>query len=581
MPGMNMDHGHSGSFTVDNLALVLRLLLLLSTATLAGTGLARPLVRVPGPRLAGIAWIAAVVVAAASLASLLLPHISAPFTILQIVLALAVPPLLRWPKIAAWDSAALVVLLLAETALSHNGLLFLVDLAYVLSTVAFLGSTVAYLTGSEVRPDTRLKPVAVTSALVLLAAGIGELALSGVGLDRRLYQSGYGLVLVALIALPIVTALALRAPRVRAAHAVGAAAVALTFLGWTSLPALPQPPELPTPGVPLLAQADLAGQATPLLLSPQRPGHNLVHFPDSAGKDLSVRTPDGQEAKALPRPGAEGTWADLDLPAGRSDLTVQRGHSMSTVSVDVGSESGVVNAVGPDAPECASAALGGLVSGARTPLARCPADSLAPPDADALRKLVSYAASRATPGITLAEDGSPRSRQAADVVRTSAAQAHIPTTSAPDPHNALVVVSGWSDASQRLQSVSYRQADQQTYGSGVFLAPWLLHTPVVNRALTSFLPLRFNPRDEQALTYSVAAENSFGGEAPSTSGFDQWLSARRETPHEALALYASAQVSAMPMDTMGSMEGMDMGGDYPGQWVSGGTVVPVSGPLSP
>lgn len=39
----------------------------------------------------------------------------------------------------------------------------------------------------------------------------------------------------------------------------------------------------------------------------------------------------------------------------------------------------------------------------------------------------------------------------------------------------------------------------------------------------------------------------------------------------------------MPMNTTGDMPGMSMGmgGDYPGQWVSHGTVVPVSGPLTP
>ena len=119
-----------------------------------------------------------------------------------------------------------------------------------------------------------------------------------------------------------------------------------------------------------------------------------------------------------------------------------------------------------------------------------------------------------------------------------------------------------------------------------------MHAPVVNRALTAYLPLTFNPRDHRALHYGVNLEHDFGGETPSKAGFDSWLSARGDHHADDPALYASAQVSAMPMNTTsgdgGHMAGGHTGGghmgggsgdDYPGQWVSGGTIVPVTGSL--
>lgn len=578
MPGMTPGAGPTGTPSTDALALALRLVLLLSTAALAGFGIARPLAREAGQRSAVLAWSAAAVAALASVTSLGTLETSPTLALLHVVLALTLPLLLRRPKAAATDGAALAVLLLAETSLQHTGLVFAADLLAVLGTITCLVAVVLEVTGSAVR----LKSLAIGGALALLAAGIAQVATSDVGFDRRLYETGYGLLLVALIVLPLVAATVAITVRTRRFREVGAAVAALSFLTWGALPAVPPPPALPIPGAALLAHTD---DHTPVLLSPQRPGPNLVHFPATAGTKLTVSTKDGKRVGAQSRPGADGTWAEVNLPAGRSDLTVdQDGHS-STVEVDTGNEPGLPSAVGDDGPECASSALGGLAAGSQEPLTRCPSDSLTPADADALNKLVDFNASRAAPGITIAEDGSPRSQQAAQLVRDRAAQAHIPTTTDPNPANALVDVAGWAHSDPVLSDIAYKQANQPTYQSGVYLAPWLLHSPVVNKVPTSFLPLRFNPRDHQALSYSVTLENEFGQETPSGSGFDQWLSARHETTHDAPTLYASAQVSAMPMntsdDTGGGMAGMAMGGDYPGQWISNGTIVAVSGPLSP
>ena len=586
MPGMSTGAGPTGSPTLDAFALApqlaLRLALLLSTAALAAAGFARPLAR-DGDRLVVPAWSASALAALASLASLVAQQASAPLSALQMLLALSLPPLLRWPRIARVDGALLALLLLAETGPEHTGLLFAADVLAALGAVAVLVAAALVRTGTEHRIDT----AALAGAAALFAGGIVEAVLSGIGLDRRLYGTGYGILLVALVVLPV-AAVVVWARRFRL---VGAGAIVLAFLAFGSLPALAKPEPLPQPGVPLLTHAGNA----PVLVTPQRPGPNLVHLPASAGHDVSVTTSDGRAVRAEERPGAEGSWAVVNLPEGRSELTVEQhgqhaghghhGGASSALEVDAGTgpHPNLPSATGEDGPECASAALGSLAAGERAPLASCPAEALQPEDADALRQLVGFTASRGTPGITIAADPSPRSQQAAQLIRETAAHHHIPATGEPRPDNALLDVTGWPRSAHLLDDIAHRQAEDPVYTGGIHLAPWLLHTPVVNEVPTSFLPLRFNPRDERALTYSVALEHSFGQEAPSTSGFDAWLRARRETPHEPPRLYASAQVSAMPMNTSGAMPGMSggMGGDYPGQWVSHGTVVPVSGSLTP
>lgn len=565
MPGMGA--GPTGSPLTDALALALRLLLLLSAATLAGAGLAAPFAWPHRRRLVAVAWSMAAVSAAAVPISLLVPHTSTTAVLLHLVLVLALPPLLRWPRAAAADGGVLILLLLAETRLDHTGLAFAADALAVLGTVAGLTAAALQLTGSPVRRT----PLVLGSAAALVASGIVTAAISGLGFGSRLYGTGYGLLVVALIVLPIVAAVLGLRVRTGGFRAAGAGVLAVAFLVWCALPGVPQPGPEATPGVPLLAHA---GDGTPLLVSPLRQGKNLVHFPAGAGDHISVTAENGRKVQAGPMPGAEGSWADVDLPAGRSSLTVEHGGSTSTVQVDTGAVPPLPSAVGDDGPECASAALGGLLAGSRVPLTRCPSDALDPADADALRQLVGYMAAHGISDITVAEDGSPRSRQAAQLVRTSAARAHLRTGSPAGPRSALVDVAGWSRSATLLGGVAGQQVTRPTYGAGVFLAPWLLYTPVVNRVATSFVPLRFNPRDQRALTYSVTVENAFGKENPSTAGLDQWRAARREAPYQPLSLYACAQVSVM------MMPGMDMTTDYPGQWVADGTCVPVSGALS-
>ncbi len=309
-----------------------------------------------------------------------------------------------------------------------------------------------------------------------------------------------------------------------------------------------------------------------MLVTPQRPGPNLVHFPASAGTGISVDTGSGHPVTATARPGAEGTWAEVTLPAGTSDLVIAAHGDQASVPLNTGSTSGPPSAAGPDGPECADAALGTLVAQQHVPLVSCPSDGLDAADAKALRALVGYLGSRHVNGITIAADDSPRSVQAASVVREAARAAGLPISAGPAADNALVVVTGWTGAASELDSVLHLQATTPTYGYGLYLAPWLLNPPIVNSVATSSLPLSFDPRVATSLTYSVTVENAFGGENATPGGYGRWLTATGQQAGTGVQIYAAAQVDAMPMDDMA-----DMSQPYPGQWIPNGTIVPVTG----
>ena len=446
--------------------LLLRIVLLVASATVAGIGLLRPTVASVRRSTIHIAWAAAAVTAAADLISLLWLNINPAFAIGQLVLAVAVPVTLRWRTPATYLGLGLLVILISEISLSHMGIEFLADTGYAVGVVAWLGLT---LLAPEPTGRLRPHPVALTLAVVLALAGVLQIAVSGIGFDRRLYGTGFGLALLVVALLPIiVTALT-----IKRLHRASALLVVVAYVAWAALGAIPRPADLPTPGVPLLGEA--AGTA--VLVAPQRPGRNLVHLPDEA-------TVNGVQAVA--RPGTSGTWAEVDLPPGRSDLRISRGGNESTLAVDTGS--GAARAVDP---ECAESALGGLIGGGRVELSKCPSDALSTADADAVHKLVDYLVGRKIPAITVVGDGSLRSRTAEEVVR----QAGIPVSETEQPNGALVVVAGWSGAAAELSKVAVEQTQKPTFIDGVYLSPWLLTAPLLKSVVSSVVPLRFDPRD--------------------------------------------------------------------------------------
>ncbi|MEU5692455.1 hypothetical protein [Actinosynnema sp. NPDC020468] len=570
-----MEHTHGGLDAVAQVspwALGLRLVLLLATALVAGVGVARPLLTTPPRRVVlGTALLAAVsaVLAVVSAAALGANPVGAAA---HVALVVAVPALLGRPAAARWVAAALALLVVLETVAGGSGVLFVVDTVHVAAVVTWFGAAV--LVRAEPTASRRFGPVAVALGAGLAVAGAVRLVASGLAVDRRLHESALGLVLLAAVVLPsAVTVLAvLRSERV---YRFGTAGVALSFVAWSALAALPQPPVLPTPGVPVLVDTALAGRSAPVLVSPHRPGRNLVHLPASAGADVRVEV-GGVVTPAVPRAGADGTWAEVDLPAGRGEITLRAAGDDTTVEVDTGAGTGPV--VDADAPECASAALGGLIAGRRDVLTTCPADTLSTEDEAALRKLVSFLASRGTPGVTLAADGSARGKRAADVVAEAAGAANLRLDPGERPDNALIAVSGWAKAADVLHTAAARQAEAPVYGHGVFLAPWLLTTPLATSVTTVSVPLAFDPREQLPIGYAVAVGNAFGGENPTPAGFRGWLGG--QSAGDRVQVYAVAQVTAMPM---GPNEvhapGMPMTEELPGQWIPKTTVVPVSAPL--
>ncbi|AHH99719.1 hypothetical protein KALB_6359 [Kutzneria albida DSM 43870] len=553
-----------GTQAVSAGAVLVRILLLLAGATIAGIGLVRPAVaEVRRPALV-LAWTAAAATVVADVVSIVVYEVNPVFAVVQLVLALAVPPLLRWRSAPAYAGFGLFVVLVSEISLDHMGIEFFADTAYTVAAVLWIGITVLG-TGGWQPERLRPKPVALTLAAVLVLAGIVQIAASGVALDRRLYTTGFGLLLIVVAVLPlVVTALVLTRPRF---FPLGVTVVVAAYVAWSALIAVPKPLDLPTPGVPLLVS-----QPTPLLLTPQRPGRNLVHVP--AGS-VTVRAGDEPPVTAVSRPGADGAWAEVTLPAGRSTLTVERDGVSSTVDVDTGTDPLQVNAVGADGPECAGAALGGLLGGSRAALASCPADELSTEDADSLRSMIGFLASKSVPAITLVGDESPRARAAAALVRANAEQMHIPVVTEEAPNNALLLVSGWTRAATELSLVATEQTERPTFTRGVYLAPWLLTGPLVKSVVSSAVPLRFDPREQRSLNYTLDLASAFEGQSASVAGFQRWLAARGQRLDEPVRIYACAQVDVMQMSE--HMNGMDM--NYPGQWVPSATVVPISGPL--
>ncbi|WP_410639625.1 hypothetical protein [Amycolatopsis sp. lyj-346] len=569
-----MDHHDTpatGSSTVDVLALVIRLALLLSTALLAGGGLLRPSVTEVPRRTKLALSVLGGCSALLAVGSAVAADVNVVALTAHVVLAVAVPVLLRWPPAARWASVALLALLVLETALGGAGAEFAAGTVFVAGTAVWFGFALfgpAVPATAAVRPG----PLAITLGGLLVLAGVVRFGLSGLGFDRRLVGTPGGLAVLAVVVVPLVVSGLAAVLRARA-YRVGAAGVAVAFLAWGALGAIPAPPPLPVPGVPLLADEP----GFPVLVSPQRPGHNVVHFPASAGDDLSAGVRGSLITKAFARPGAEGTWADVELPPGRSDLEIRRGGTTTVVEVDAGTAPGPP-IDGADAPECASAALGGLVAGRADVLITCPSDALVPEDAGALVKLVEFLAGRKPSALTLVGDSSPRGVAAAKLVRETAARTGLAVRPDAGPGTALVVVSGWGPGYTAMTRAAELQRLEPTHQCGLYLAPWLLNGPIVNAVASASLPLRFDPREAAAVGYAVAAGDRFGGESPTLGGFRAWLGADR--PAGDVQIFAAAQVNAMPMDpTEPHAAGMVVDRDYAGQWVPDGTVVPITAVL--
>ena len=341
----------------------------------------------------------------------------------------------------------------------------------------------------------RVAPLAVTSAVAVAVSGVTQaladrVRVDGITFDRLVLVKAGLLVLATVLGARAIGRLAPRLLELGAlvtAAGIGAALVAV--------------PSAPPAGAPILTAYGT--------LTPQRPGTNYLR--------------------------ADGAWTRLELPAGRSTLTLPGGGRML---VDAGHARGLQ----PDGPECATALL------VKPSLATCPDAALAPEDATALAALRTWLQRRGVRAIEVQSDDSPRSRRAAELLGAS---------SAARPE-AIVLTGTWESAEAVLQRLG-RTAPE----AGVYLAPWLLTGPILSRFATTapLAVLPFDPKGPDALRYAAALPP---GEVPTAAGYRAWGGSLG-----APAVWATTPASIFPA-ALGHGHGTEVG------WYPGGALVEVA-----
>ncbi|MFC4786706.1 hypothetical protein ACT8ZV_19680 [Nocardioides sp. MAHUQ-72] len=341
-----------------------------------------------------------------------------------------------------------------------------------------------------------------------------------------------------------------------------------------------------TPGVPSVQRLRHDDVEFTVTVAPARPGRNLVRIDSThvgeghAHRTLPVLVGTSEEdlVRARPRPGTDGLWAVVDLPAGSGTVLVTHGREHRVpFAVDTGSDTPDTGAwTGPDGPECLASATGAILAGGAAPVG-CPAGSLSPADGTALRSVVDTLATRGVEQLAVQRDGSARSRAAYDVVRrvaTGAGMRVVDPDRTPAPRSALLVVSGWSEAARGLRRVTALPLREQPVRSdGTWLAPWLLTPAVVDSTPGAILPLDFDIRDDAAQEYSQTLARYLPGQSPTASGYLAWRAERGTHPDDP-QLFAASRAAYMPAS------GNHDHHETVVAWFPGGTVTPV-GPLAP
>jgi hypothetical protein len=569
------DAGHHGAAPVTGGAgeVVVRVLLLTASALVAGTGVLAPVSGPAGAARRVLVWAAAGVVVVVAVPAINQVDVSLPVLVAHLVLVLLVPALLARPAAMSLAGTALGVLVAVEATFTHEGAARWLGLVHVAAAVVWLGAVAVVATGEDkAAASKRLAPLAVASGVVVAGTGVLQANLAGVGVDVRLFDTAFGLVIVAksvlLLGVVALAVVAVRKALPRGGFRFAAAGLVAALAGGAVLAAVPVPAPLPTTGVPLLRDVAFGGVVTPVLVSPHRPGRNLVHV---EGDDVLVGTDPGQLSPVAALPGATGGWATVDLPAGRGRLYVQKGSELQEVRFDTGTEKAPASTGGVDGPECASFALGTLLAGQEKPVTQCPADALDEKDAESIRGLLSFLVGRGTGSVAFLTDSSPRAKQAEKLVQA----AGVPVVGVETGNaDALVVLSGWAPAATELAKVGDRQRKEPVFPHGVYLAPWLLNAPVITSVAGVILPLRFNPHEQLPAAYAQQVGARFGGEAPSSAGYRGWLAGQSASAQKlgdaAPLLFTASLVSFLPKE----FQHHDGAG-----WLPNGTVVPVSGPL--
>lgn len=340
---------------------------------------------------------------------------------------------------------------------------------------------------------------------------------AGAGPDRTatVLHTGVLLALVALVWFAVATT---RDRRAVLGMRVGAAVLAVATLASTAQAVVLRPPE-PIPGMATAARLELGPSRVDALVVPNLPGWNLVHIGSATA---SVGTSEDQLTPARPRPGTTGGWLAIHLPPGRSDLWVRDAAGVDSFTTDTGGgEPAPASLTGADGPECASALLGRMLASGTAQGVRCPAESLHPRDADALRETVIALAAAGHRELAMATDGSARSAAAVRTVGDAALAEGIAVVR-PGPATPLVLVNGWTGAAATLAGV----ADGSLAADGTYLAPWLFTGPLLAPAAGQHVAQRFDPADEPFRRYGAELREDYPTQPVSASGYRAWLTER-------------------------------------------------------
>lgn len=277
---------------------------------------------------------------------------------------------------------------------------------------------------------------------------------------------------------------------------------------------------------PLVRQVDVGGHPVTLVVTPGRPGRNLVQAFSPHG--VEVRLPSGPQ---------------VELPRGRSAIDLVVGPRSVQVSVRL---------TGPRVrtdvdEECASRALGAALAH------RAVAATCAPPPAGDARlvgaALARDASEAGVRSLLVLGDDTPRGRAAAGgavgEARRLGLRAH--TDGVPTGDEAMILVGGWPLARRALAS--------GTPGRGSLLAPWLLQAEVVSGVDTQVtVASEISPTSAVARAYLATLGAVAPGVSPSAAGLAAFAGPRA-APF--LELWTPAEISFLP-------PALDAGHDHTG-----------------
>ncbi len=339
------------------------------------------------------------------------------------------------------------------------------------------------------------------------------------------------------------------------------------------------------PGVPSVQRLRHDDVTFTVTVAPSRPGPNLVRL-DVAGdhhtggpdvKRFSVGTSDDDRAGRMipvrPRPGVDGLWAVVDLPAGTGTVLVTHGpRHRVPFAVETGEETPDTSAwTGADGPECVAAASAAVLAGGAVP-SSCPAERLDDSDRAALVSVVDTLAGRGLRQLAIRADDSARGAAAYDVAAVAAEAAGLDVVDAEDPpgrRNALLVVSGWEERCDDARCRQLTPAAPSAHPLRRHLAGPVAAVPRRRRSTSgAVLPLNFDIRDAAAREFSQTLATYLPGQAPTASGLRGLAAARGDSPDD-VRLYAASRAAYLPAQPGHA------GHETEVAWFPGGTVTPI------